>query len=268
MSPATEPTAAHPPSSAIPADSAGVPWAGRRFEQTAHPADDGSAPAALVEALERFARREAGEEHVVDALRSSRLLVPLVATLGETGTAASGLTVDKSAELALVTVSGPDGRRVLPVFGSVDTMRTWNPDARPVPVDAVRAALAAASEDTELMVLDPASPSEFVVRRPALWAIAQDRPWIPGHRDPSVLVAFERSLAGEPHAVAVALVAGDPRARLQGPEVVARIAVRPGLTQADLDGLLGRLQERWTADPTIAARVDSLGVTLVRAEVR
>ena len=49
--------------------------------------------------------------------------------------------------------------------------------------DAVRAALAASSEDTDLIVLDPTSDTEFVIRRPAVWAVARDfggawHPWI------------------------------------------------------------------------------------------
>ncbi len=243
-------------------DSAGRPWAGRSFEHTPASTDDGSAPPLLADALRRFRAGEADAAAVVDAVRESRLLIPLVAALGETGEGAHGLAVDKSAELSIVTVAGPDGRSVMPVFTSVDTMRAWNPKARPVPADGVRVALAAASEQTDLVVLDPTSESEFVLRRPALWAIAQSLPWSPSAADPAVAAAFAVTAAEEPAIGGIDVTAGDPDARLAGPELVVRLALLPGLDRAALDALLARLQSRWAADETIAARVDSMRVAL------
>jgi hypothetical protein len=243
-------------------DSAGVPWEGRSFEHGPASDDDGSVPAALALALTRFRQGEVGEAAVVDAVRQSRLLIPLVAHLGESGIGEHGHTVDKSAELSIVTVAGPDGRNVMPVFGSVEAMGRWKPLARPVPADAVRVALAAASEGTELVVLDPTSPTEFVIRRPALWAIAQSQPWIPSYLDSGLLEQFRASIDGEPAVASVTLTAGDPDARLAGPELVVELSLLPGLARTDLDALLSRLQGRWTASEAIAARVDSLAVRL------
>ena len=248
------------------ADSAGQPWAGRQFEATAFSDDDGSAPKLLNEALIRFRAHEVGESEVVDALRDSRLLIPLVASLVGVGVNDHGVTVDKSAELSIVTVAGPDGRNVLPVFSSVDAMRRWNPEARPVPADAVRVALAAADEQTDLVVLDPTSESEFVIRRPALWAIAQSVPWTPSYKDSDVASAFSASVASEDSVAAVQLSSGDTDAALRGPELVIELALHPGLDQPALDALLERLQSRWSASSIIAARVDSLAVRLVPAK--
>ncbi|MCU1407081.1 MAG: SseB family protein [Glaciihabitans sp.] len=246
----------------VATDSAGVPWEGRSFEPTSHGDDDGSAPAKLIEALRRFRSHELGESEVVEALRTSRLLIPLVAVLGESGTNEHGHLVDKSQELSIVTVAGPDGRTVLPVFTSVTAMSTWNPKARPVPADAVRVALAAASEQTDLVVLDPTSETEFVMRRPALWAIAQDLPWRPSYLDEDVLTAFLAAAEPEPAVVAVQLAPGDPDARLAGEELVIHLSLVPGLRRDELDGLLLRLQGRWSESPVIAERVDSLRVQL------
>jgi hypothetical protein len=243
-------------------DSAGQPWAGRTFEHTSASDDDGSAPPVLIEALRRFRAREVGEAEVVAAFRECRVLIPLIAHLGEAGVNDHGHTVDKTQELAIVTVEGPDGRTALPVFTSVDAMRAWNPAARPVPADAARVALAAASEQTDVVILDPTSATEFAIRRPALWAIAQQQGWTPSHRDPVVLDAFVGAAAGEPAVAAVQLEAGDPDARLAGPELVLRLELAPGLDRAELDALLGRLQQRWTASEVIAQRVDSMRVQL------
>ncbi|HEU4807564.1 MAG TPA: SseB family protein [Homoserinimonas sp.] len=249
----------------VAADSAGQPWAGRSFGKTAFAGDDGTAPPELLSAIQRFRERSADEAAVVDALREARLLIPLVANLGETGVNDHGVTVDKSAELSIVTVAGPDGRNVLPVFSSVDAMRRWNPDARPVPADGIRVALAAADEGTDLVVLDPTSPTEFVIRRPALWSIAQSLPWSPSHLDAEVAAEFQESAADEPAVAAVTLTAGDPDAALRGPELVVQLALQPGLDQSALTQLLERLQTRWAASELIASRVDSLAVKLVPA---
>lgn len=247
------------------ADSAGTPWQGRSFIETAPSDDDGSASPALIEILRRFRAGEVELGAVVDVIRDSRLLIPLVAELIAAGVGPTGLTIDKSSDLSIVTVAGPDGRGVMPVFSSVDSMRRWNPLARPVPADAVRVGLAAASEQTDLVVLDPLSETEFVIRRPALWAIAQQLPWMPSFLDPEVAAEFVSSTRSEQHVLAVSLAAGDPAARLAGPELVVTLELAPGLDQSALSAVIARLQERWSASGVIAGRVDSIAVRVLAA---
>jgi hypothetical protein len=245
------------------ADSAGVPWEGRHFEQNVHAADDGSAPPALIEALGKFHDGSADASVVVDAFRDSRLLIPLVAHLGEAGENEHGQLIDKSQELSIVTVAGPDGRNVMPVFSSVTAMGRWNPDARPVPADGIRVALAAAHEQTDLVVLDPLSDTQFVLRRPALWAIAQSQPWLPSHLNPDVAAAMTASINEEAAIIGVQLASGDPAATLAGPELTVRLTLVGGLAKPALDATLSRLASRWAADEVIATKVDSLAVQLV-----
>ena len=242
-------------------DSAGQPWSGRHFEPNTNADDDGSAPEHLVEAIRRFRARELGEAEVLDALRTSRLLIPLVANLGADGTNEHGH--EKSQELSIVTVVGPDGRTVLPAFTSVAAMSAWNPGARPIPAEAVRVALAAAHERTDLVVVDATSATEFAIRRPALWSLASGERWLPSYLDEVVLDAFAASATGETAARSVALVPGDPDARLAGPELVVQLTLVAGLAKDGLDALLARLQQRWAEDPVIAERVDSLKVQLL-----
>lgn len=248
-----------------PADSAGVPWADRSFEPNPHAADDGSADPALLAALVAFRAGEGDAGAVVDAYRSARLLIPLVAEKGEEGVGPTGLTVDKTQELSIVTVAAPDGRRVLPVFTSVQTLAAWDPAARPVPVDGVRTALSAAADDTDLVVIDPASPTEFVLRRPAVWAIGQGQRWDPPHMSPEVFAGLQESIGGELGVLDLSVAPGDPDARLRGPELVVRLHLVDGLDQGELDAVLQRLAARWAADDRIAVLVDSLTVKLVRA---
>lgn len=247
------------------ADSAGVPWEGRRFEANPHSGDDGTADLALLAALSAFRAGDGDAVAVVDAYRHARLLIPLIAEKGETGVGAQGLTVDKTQELSIVTVAAPDGRKVLPVFTSVEAMGRWDAAARPVPADGVRTALAAASDDTDLIVIDPGSDTEFVLRRPAVWAIGQGLPWEPSHVSTDVFTGLQESISGELAVLDLAVEAGDPSARLRGPELVVHLQLMHGLDQEELDAVLARVARRWAADDRIAVLVDSLTVKLHRS---
>jgi hypothetical protein len=246
-------------------DSAGRPWEGRTFDHhdTAYAGDDGSADPRLLEALKRFHLGEVGEDTVVDALRPARLLVPLVAVAGADDDDDHGGRIDKTQELSIVTVAGPDGRDVLPAFTSVAALSAWSPTARPVPADARRIALAAASESTERLMLDAGSPTAFALRRPALWALAQDLPWQPSHADEAVLRAFLDAGADEEALAGLVIAPGYEAARLGGPEIVVQLGVRAGLDREGLTSLLARLQAAWAADEIISERVDSMAVKVV-----
>lgn len=244
------------------ADSAGQPWAGRQFEPNANADDDGSAPPELIAEIERFRAGETDAASVVRVFSQSRLLIPLVTELGETGVTAQGRIVEKSQELSIVTVEGPDGRTVLPVFSSVSSMAAWNSTARPVPAAGPRVALAAVSDGTELVVLDPTSDTEFAIRRPALWAMMEGHEWTPGYLDNEVMRAFGDTIVDEPAVLEVTLSPGDPEARLRGPELMIHLLLADGLTESKVTELVRRLTERWSQDDVIAARVDSVGVAL------
>lgn len=260
MSPDTDP---HDPSAS--ADSAGVPWEGRRFEPNPHAGDDGSADPGLLAALTAFHHGQGDPVAVIEAYRSARLLVPLVAEKGDDGVGAHGLRVDKTQELSIVTVAAPDGRRVLPVFTSMAAMTRWDASARPVPADGVRTAVAAASDDTDLIVIDPGSDTEFVVRRPAVWAIAQQQRWEPSFRSPEVYTGLQQSIGGELAVLDLAVESGDPDFRGRGAELVVRLELIHGLDQSELDAVLARLARKWAADDRIAVLVDSLTVKLLRS---
>jgi hypothetical protein len=247
------------------ADSAGLPWEGRSFSPNPHSDDDGSADPALLSALLAFRAAQGDARAVVDAYREARLLIPLVAEKGDHGVGAHGLEVDKTQELSIVTVAAPDGRKVLPVFTSVTALQTWDATARPVPADGRRTALAAASEDTELIVIDPGSETEFVIRRPAVWAIAQGETWESAHTSPTVFTGLQQSISGELAVLDLAVEPGDPTGRLRGPELVVHLQLMSGLEQEELDAVLARIARRWASDDRIAVLVDSLTVKLHRS---
>ncbi|MGC5078023.1 SseB family protein [Agrococcus sp. DT81.2] len=202
------------------ADSAGRPWAGRSFDHhdTAYAGDDGSPPEGYLDAVRALAAGAAGPAAVVDALRGERLLVPLLAAAGELGIDAAGRTIDKSQELSIVTVQGPDGAPILPMFAGVAAMQAWNPVARPVPTSVQRAA-AAALDGPARIVVDPGGEGEFVLSRSMLVALLADAPWSWGVDDAAVHEAVLDALMAQPTVQAVVLATGDPRCVLAGAEL-------------------------------------------------
>ena len=246
------------------ADSAGRSFDGRSFSAapSAWADDDGTAPLPYTAALHAFRSGESTVEAVVDVLRAVRLLVPLLAGLEEAGVSPEGRTVEKKAELALVTVAGPDGRRVLPAFSSASAMSAWNPAARPVPAPARQVALGAAADGTELVVIDPASPDRFALRRSALEALARDLPWTAPWTDPDVGRAVRAAVRAEPDVTTARLSAGDPAADLTAPEVLVTVVLHETLDAQQVGELLARVQRRWTEDPVVRERIDSMTVRL------
>jgi hypothetical protein len=243
------------------ADSAGVPWDGRAFSENPFANDDGSARPELIAAIKNFhASGDAAEVFI--EFSKSRLLIPLLAELGESELGAHGQTVDKSAELSIVNVETPDGQVGLPVFSSVETMQRWNKVARPVPSDAIRVALAAASEGTTRIILDPGSETEFAFRRAAIAAMAQQQSWAPPHLNQNVVQVFKNAVEQEDSIASVNVSTLDPQSRLAGPELKVELQVRVGLSKDELEAVLHRVTENWAASEIIASSVDSMALVV------
>ena len=126
--------------------------------------DDGSAPSPVRAALAAYAGRpDALHDATLEVLQDARLLVPVVAVLGEAETGPDGLVHDKSSDMATVLMRGPDGRLALLAFTGLEPMQRWDPDARPVPVPARTAALAAMQDGAEALLIDLAGPVRYLV---------------------------------------------------------------------------------------------------------
>jgi hypothetical protein len=244
-------------------DSAGVPWEGRELEENRFAGDDGSAPKEFLTAIACFRVGVKGQADVVNALRSSRLLVPLLAKLGESGIGANGLKVDKSAELSIVTVKSPDDQDSLVVFTSVAAMQLWNPSARPVPTDAIRVCLAAASQLSTRVVVDPGSDTEFVIRRPAIARIAQSLDWQPAELNPEVRAVVGDSVANETQVIDFELSSADPEAKLAGAELQVAFKLVNGSSPQEVRELLERVSKRWSESEAFATAVDSVSIKLL-----
>lgn len=127
------------------------------------PDDAGAADPALTNALAAYADDPAREPGVLAALPSARLLVPVVAELGEAETDPDGLVRDKTSDMATVLMRGADGRTALLAFTSLEAMHRWDPDARPVPVSAKVAAQAALQDGAAALLIDVAGPVRYAI---------------------------------------------------------------------------------------------------------
>lgn len=226
------------------ADSGGVPWGGRTLPASPFAGDDGRPDPGLALALAGLATDPGAERAVVAALATARVFVAVVAVPQE------------QTEMAVITVTGPDGRRALPVFSSVDALTQSRPDARPVPVPGPRAALSAVAEGCDLLDLDPAGPVHCLVRRPAVWALGQGQPWLPSYADPELAEEISSVCAAE----------GVRSAVLPGTGAELRVVIGPPAELAGpaLEALLERVGRRLAANQRFADRVDSLELTVAR----
>jgi len=233
-----------------PADSAEVPWAGRDLSPSGFEGDTGEADPALRAALDGAA----DDLPLMRTVEAARLLVPIVAEPTEVDTR-GGPAVETRVDMAAVTLVAPDGRRALPVFTSTDALSAWDPAARPVPVTASRAAQAAVSESCDVMVVDVAGPVTTILRPSMVWALAQQRPWVPHHLDPFVEQSLAAALRPEEQVTAYTLEEGTPA----GHGVLGVVLdLRPGLSADQVREVATRVGERLATDGELRARIDGL----------
>lgn len=147
-------------------------FAGSRIPDPGYVGDTGAAPPELVAALGEYAVDPRRYPDALAALQSARLLVPVVALLGEVEHDQDGLAHDKSSDMATVLLTGRDGRTALLAFTGSEAMRAWDPDARPVPVPAALAARSAVQDGAGALLVDVAGPVSLVVQGDDLTGLA------------------------------------------------------------------------------------------------
>lgn len=236
------------------------PWAGRTLSGGGFDGDTGLADPDLSAVLAARAAAPGVSQDValMRQLAVSRLVVAIVAAPGDVETV-EGLRTEKSADMAVVTLTGPDGRRALPVFTSTASLADWDPVARPVPVSAARAAQAAVSERCDVIVVDVGSPDGAELRPSMVWALAQAREWLPAHQDPFVTEAVGRAVVPEPAVTSHRVEEGEP----SGAGVLRIVLLLlPGLAAAEVEALVTRIGERLATDGELRARVDGLSFAL------
>jgi hypothetical protein len=143
--------------------------------------DDGGVDPRLSAALAAYdlapEAEEAHQHHeVLSVLQDARVLVPVVAVLGEVEYDEQGLAHDKTSDMAAVLMTGRDGRTALLAFTGSVSLNGWNPESRPVPVGVRQAAQAAIQDKASALLVDVAGPVMFVIEGENLSALAA------GHR--------------------------------------------------------------------------------------
>ncbi|RFU83430.1 SseB family protein [Streptomyces triticagri] len=219
--------------------------------------DDGSAEPGLADALAAWStdRSKTTTDRVLHALTRSRLLVPVVAVLGEVEEDEHGLRREKTSDMAVPTLKAGD-RTALPAFSSTASLALWDPEARPVAVPLHQALQAAAHEQADTVVIDLAGPVPFELPGPALRALAEGRASTDPLTDPAVVAAVRAVVAAEPAVVRAHLGPGTADGTLA--LVLAEDAVAPEAAR--------RVAEALAADDTLRARlVDGLDLALVPA---
>ena len=101
-------------------------------------------------------------------LRSVRLLACVIAVADEVDTAGA----DKDSHMAVVSMVAADGRRGLLAFTGLDSLRAFDPQARPVPALGRDVARAALDEGASAVVVDVAGPRTVVLEGVALAALS------------------------------------------------------------------------------------------------
>ncbi|MFE2285875.1 SseB family protein [Streptomyces sp. NPDC059443] len=209
--------------------------------------DDGSADPRLSAALAAWAEDRSTEPEVLAALKGARLLVPVVAVLGEVETdPETGLGREKTSDMAVPTLRAGD-RRALPAFTSIASLARWDPAARPVAVPLHQALAAAAHEKADTVVLDLSGPVTYQLTGPALLALAEGRTDAGPLADPAVREAVRAVVAAEPAVLGAHLGPGGEDA--DGTLAIV-LAAGPGAPAA-----ARRVAEALAGDRTLRARL-------------
>ncbi|WP_051711683.1 SseB family protein [Streptomyces sp. NRRL S-350] len=238
-------------------------FVGRNIPDPGFGDDDGTADPALREALARWSQDRSAEPGVLAALTPTRLMVPIVALLGEVEVDEHGHKHDKTSDMAVPVLEAPDGRRALPAFTSLEALARWRADARPAPTAAPQAAMVAFSERADTLLIDPAGPVPFRLSGARLRALAENRPFLPPARDPEVREAVRALLAAEPQVVSGLLVDSEDS------DGVLAVLFDPALDQAGLQAAAQRVGQAVAADPVLRVRLDrGLDLAVLPADAR
>lgn len=234
--------APHKPSSIPPIGSTTV--ANKNIPDSGFSDDDGSADPRLSAALAAWAEDRTAVGPVLAALEGARLLVPVVAVLGEVEEGENGLRREKTSDMAVPTLKA-GARTALPAFTSTDSLARWDPEARPVAVPLHQALRAAAHEKADTVVLDLAGPVAFELTGPALLALAEGRTSTDPLADPAVVAAVRAAVAAEPEVLSAHLGPGQADGTLA-------LVLDPAAVPAEAARAVAR---RLAADETLRARL-------------
>lgn len=241
----------------MPADSNGVPWEGREFHENPFAGDSGETPTDVAVALATFRQGDSDLASLLDVINTSRALIPLFTNPGEDFDPAHPVMEDKVQELAVVTVAGPNGEKALPAFTSVEAMKSWSADARPIPIDMRRVALAAVSDNADRVVINPGT-DHLVLRRPMVWAMAKGERYVPPTESVELFEHLTDVLTAIDPIDHIELYLADPLSYGDGPELGVVAFLPPGLDEAALTVILENIQRVTSGDEVLLSAAESI----------
>jgi hypothetical protein len=147
---------------------------------------------------------------------------------------------ERASEVSIPTLIGTDGRRAVPAFTCLDTLRHWRREARPVPAAAADVWTAAATDGCA--VVDVAGPVPLVIDGARLAALAGGGPVLPPQQDPDVQAAGRAAAAGLTGITALSLADGGA-----GSDLTVALTVAAGLPAGAAEQLAGVVAERLMA---------------------
>lgn len=167
-----------------------------RIAEPLFPNDDGSADPQLIAAMSGGDRYE-----IVRALAKARVFIALLAKLESPAIETPGAKIrsadagiEQESEVSLAWLV--DGSvKALPIFTSIAALNAWNVVARPLGVEAQRAAVVALA-DGEIAVMDPGGKHPIEIGPSALRSLALGYEYVPISVDPEVRRAIEEALEG------------------------------------------------------------------------
>lgn len=172
--------------------------------------DDGTTPAELLAVMVRHHQGVVGLGHVVRALASQRLLLPLLEMKSEgLGEVQACAGLDRS--MAAVSLDTPDGPIGL-AFSGIPALRNWNVTARPQPVSAKQLAAALVTQSAAALIIDAGSVNSIRIPALALKRLAEGSAWPEPWLDPLVLRALAVEMSPEITAGVLALRPAAPGA--------------------------------------------------------
>lgn len=134
--------------------------------------DHGEADPRVIEAL-----TSGDSSQIVNALKGSRVLVALTKSSVHEKLPSEVLH-EKTSDMSIVCLTASDGRVGLLAFTSIDAMRSWNPEARPIPISGQDVSVAALDESASALIIDPAGPTPFTLTLPDLVDLSgEDQRW-------------------------------------------------------------------------------------------
>jgi hypothetical protein len=140
-------------------------------------------------------------------------------------------------------------------------MQLWKADARPVPVEARKVAIATIAEGHTRLVLNPGSKA-IALRRPFLANLAQQKSWSPPEKNPWVIHWVREVAMRQPHISAVDLFDGDVKCDLGHAELLVQLGLRPKISAENLKELLTNFTKELQSEEFLA-QVDSIAYRLV-----